>query len=124
MLTAFHATDAVLGAAIEVHRRLGPGLLEAAYQLCLEHELRLRGVPFESQIVVPLTYKDLYVPGAYRLDLVVDGTALIELKAVAQVLPVHRAQVLTYLKATGLPVGLLLNFNEPRLKDGICRLVL
>ncbi len=119
-------TEAVIGAAIEVHRELGPGLLEAAYEvcLCLAHELAARCLPFERQKPIPVAYKGLELDCGFRVDLLVDGLLIVELKAVERLSPVHEAQVLTYLKLTGCRLGLLLNFNVRLLKDGIRRLVL
>jgi GxxExxY protein len=117
-------TEKVLGAAIEVHKHLGPGLLESTYEACLCHELGLRGLSFERQVHLPLEYKGLRVNAAFRLDLVVEGKIIIELKSQEGILPVHEAQLMTYLKLTGVRVGLLLNFNVPVLKDGIVRRVL
>jgi len=117
-------TQKVIGAAIEVHRQLGPGLLESAYEVCLAHELQQRGVRFGRQIPVPINYKGLEVACGYRADLIVEETVVVELKAVDKLLPVHDAQLLTYLKLTGLRVGLILNFNVYSLKKGIVRRVL
>ena len=117
-------TDKIIGAAIEVHRAFGPGLLESAYQLCLAQESRLMNIPFEEQVALKLNYKGIEVDGGYRIDFVFDKRVVVELKAVEQVLPVHEAQLLTYLKLTGIRVGLLINFNTPVLKDGIYRRVL
>jgi GxxExxY protein len=113
----------VIGAAIEVHRLLGPGFLEAVYEEALCIELRLRGIPFARQVVVALDYKGQAV-GEGRLDLLIDGSLIIELKAVDMLLPIHSAQLLSYLKMTGHPLGLLINFNVPILKYGIKRTVL
>jgi GxxExxY protein len=117
-------TDKIIGAAIEVHRALGPGLLESAYQLCLSQESKLQNLPFEEQVILKLNYKGMELDGGYRIDFIFDNRVIVELKAVEQVLPVHEAQLLTYLKLTGIRVGLLLNFNTPVLKDGIYRRVL
>lgn len=117
-------TDKIIGAAIEVHRALGPGLLESAYQLCLAQECKLQKLPFEEQMPLKLNYKGIELDGGYRIDFVFDKRVVVELKAVEEVLPVHEAQLLTYLKLTGIRVGLLLNFNTPVLKDGIYRRVL
>ena len=117
-------TSRVIGAAIEVHRMLGPGLLESTYRLCLTEELRLRGLSTRSETTIPLVYKGLRIEHAFRLDLLVEERLIVETKAVAALLPVHSAQVLTYLRCTGLSVGLLLNFHAIRMKDGIVRLVL
>ena len=117
-------TEAVIGAAIEVHRDLGPGLLESAYQRALEHELTLRRVRFEAQKVCAVTYKGLVLEDAYRLDLLVEDKLVIELKTVDAFADVHEAQVLTYLKFSGCHVGLLINFRTRLLKDGVRRLAL
>jgi len=116
-------TDTVIGAAIEVHRALGPGLLESAYEECLCRELALRQIPFERQRSLPVEYKGLRLDCGYRLDILVADTVVVEVKAVEAILPVHRAQMLTYLKLGGWKAGLLLNFNMSVLKDGIVRLV-
>ena len=117
-------TEAVIGAAIEVHRDLGPGLLESAYQRALEHELTLRRVRFEAQKVCAVTYKGLVLEDAYRLDLLVEDKLVIELKTVDAFADVHEAQALTYLKFSGCRVGLLINFRTRLLKDGVRRLAL
>ena len=113
----------IIGAAIEVHKHLGPGLLESAYEECLCHELELRGVPHERQRQLPVLYKNRNLDCGYRLDVVVEGAIILELKACGQIEPIHEAQLLTYLKLSGLPLGLLINFNVPVLKDGIKRIV-
>lgn len=117
-------TGQVIGAAIEVHKNLGPGLLESAYEACLCRELELKGLPFVRQQDLPLEYKGLKVNCAYRLDVVVSNEVVVELKVCDKIEPIHEAQLLTYLKLTGLTVGLLINFNVPVLKDGIKRLAL
>ena len=117
-------SEQIIGAAIEVHRELGPGLLESAYQACLAHELSLRSILFVSQLDLPLTYKGVQLDVGYRVDLLVDDKVIVELKAVEKVLPIHEAQLLTYLRLLKKPVGLLLNFSVPVLKDGIIRRVL
>jgi len=118
-------TEGVIGAAIEVHRALGPGLLESAYEECLCHELQLRGIPFERQVSLPVEYKGVKLDCGYRLDLIVAGTLVLEIKCVEHVLAVHEAQLLTYLKLTGRRVGLILNFNVPVLtRGGVIRKVL
>jgi GxxExxY protein len=117
-------THTVIGCAIEVHRQLGPGLLESAYQSCLEWELEEAGVTFASQQSLPIIYKGRRLDVGYRLDLVVEARIVVELKAVKSLEPVHEAQLLTYLRLTDLQVGLLLNFNTAVLKDGIKRMVL
>ena len=114
----------VIGAAIEVHREKGPGLLESIYQRCLCHELRLRGIPAVSELVVPITYKDLVFDEALRLDVCVDKCLIVEAKAVEKVLPIHLAQLLSYMKLLDAPLGLLVNFHEIYLKDGVRRLTL
>ena len=117
-------TEAVIGAAIEVHRLLGPGLLEAIYEDCLCEELKLRGVPFRSQIESEVFYKGRKTDGKIRIDLIVADEVVVELKAVERVLEVHHAQLLTYLRMTGKRVGLLINFNVSALRNGITRRVL
>ena len=116
-------TDAIIGAAIEVHRHLGPGLLESAYEQCLCYELSRLGLSFARQVAVPVEYKGLKLDCSYRLDLLVEDSVIVEVKALEQVLAVHPAQLLTYLKATGKPVGLLINFNVPILANGVKRMV-
>jgi GxxExxY protein len=117
-------TSAIIGAAIEVHRHLGPGLLESAYEQCLCHELALRGLNFKCQVNVPVLYKGLHFDCAYKIDLIVNDEVIIELKSVERVLPVHEAQLMTYMKLVGKSVGLLINFNVPQLTRGIIRRVL
>jgi GxxExxY protein len=116
-------TDLVIGAAIKVHRALGPGLLESAYEACLAHELASRGVPIRRQVECPVIYDGLLVDAGYRLDLLVADQLVVELKAVDALLPIHLAQVLTYLRLRDARLGLLLNFKAVRLKDGIRRVV-
>lgn len=117
-------TSPVIGAAIEVHRQLGAGLLESAYEECLCHELHLKGLDFRRQVDLPILYKGLKLNCGYKIDLIVRNEVLLELKSVERLLPVHEAQLLTYLKLTGLKVGLLINFNVPVLMQGIVRRVL
>ena len=117
-------TEAILGAAIEVHRALGPGLLESTYEECLCHELALRGLTFKRQIDLPVDYKGIRLDCGYRLDVVVEDAVIVELKSVEKLVPVHEAQLLTYLRLSGKKVGLLINFNVAVLKDGIVRRVL
>jgi len=117
-------TEHVIGAAIEVHRELGPGLLESAYEECLCHELHLRNIPFARQVAVPIKYKGKSLECGYRLDLVVDDSLILELKCADRILPIRGAQLITYLKLTGKRVGLILNFQVPLLKEGIVRKVL
>jgi GxxExxY protein len=114
----------VIGAAIEVHKTIGPGLLESIYEDCLSVELERRRIPFERQKGIDIEYKGVKLNSQYRLDLVVNNMVVVELKTVDELAPIHDAQLLTYLKLTGLKVGLLINFNVPVLKDGIKRLVL
>ena len=117
-------TQAVIGAAIEVHREMGPGLLESVYQACLEHELRLRGIPFERQVRLPIVYKGTLVADDLIMDLYFPGRLVVELKAVDKLDPIHEAQLLTYLRLSKTHVGLLINFNVRFLKDGLKRMVL
>ena len=117
-------TRTVIGAAIEVHRVLGPGLLESTYEECLCRELVLRKVPYERQCQLPVDYKGTQLDCGYRLDLLVCEQVVVEIKAVESLLPIHQAQLLTYLKLGGWKVGLLMNFNVPVLKQGIKRVVL
>jgi GxxExxY protein len=114
-------TFKIIKCAIAVHRALGPGLLESAYFACLVVELRREGLRVDVDVRVPLVYRGMKLDCAYRLDMIVEGTVVLELKAITAVLPVHEAQLLTYLKITGRPVGLILNFNVPVMKDGIVR---
>ena len=117
-------TKKIIGAAIEVHRKLGPGLLESAYEECLCRELTVRGVPFARQVALPVEFKGLRLDCGYRLDLLVEKKVVVEIKAVESLLPIHEAQLLTYLKLGGWKVGLLINFNVPILMNGIRRRVL
>jgi len=116
-------TGEVIGAAIEVHKALGPGLLESAYEECLCRELELRKIFFERQKELPVEYKGVKLDCGYRLDILVENRLIVELKACESLQPIHEAQLLTYLKLTGIKVGLLINFNVPVLKEGIKRLV-
>ncbi|MBX3403274.1 MAG: GxxExxY protein [Phycisphaeraceae bacterium] len=117
-------TEQVIGAAIEVHRTLGPGLLESSYEACLAHEMELRGLRIARQLPLPIVYKKAHLDAGYRLDLVVEDQVVIELKHVEKLLPIHEAQLITYLKLSGKRVGLVINFNVRVLKDGILRRVL
>jgi GxxExxY protein len=121
MLVQEQLTEQVIGAAIEVHRELGPGLLESAYEECFCHELHLRNLKFQRQADLPVVYKGLKLDCGYRLDVVVEDLVVIELKSIEQVLPIHHAQLLTYLRLSGKKIGLLINFNVPVLKNGIVR---
>ena len=118
------STGEVIGAAIEVHKALGPGLLESAYEKCLCRELELRNKPFVRQKAIPIAYKGIELDCGYRADLIVENSIIVELKACDGLHPIHQAQLLTYLKLTGIRVGLIINFNVPVLKDGIKRMVL
>jgi GxxExxY protein len=113
----------IIGAAIEVHKALGPGLLESSYQKCLCHELRLRGISYENEKPLPLVYKGEKLDCAYQMDLVVENAIIVELKSCEKLEPIHEAQLLTYLKLSDLTLGLLLNFNVPVMRDGIKRIV-
>jgi GxxExxY protein len=124
MLIDEETTEAIIGAAIEVHRELGPGLLESTYEECLCHELNVRGLPFRRQIEAPISYKGLKLDCGYRIDLLVADSVIVELKSVDRILPVHEAQLLTYLRLLGKRVRLLINFNTPTLSKGIVRRVL
>ncbi len=116
-------SDKVIGFAIEVHRGLGPGLLESAYEECLCFELQSHAVPFQRQVSLPVVYKSVKLDCSYRMDVVVEDRLVVEIKTVEKLLPIHDAQLLTYLKLSGVRTGLLLNFNTPVLKNGIKRLV-
>jgi GxxExxY protein len=115
-------TERIIGLAIDIHRHLGPGLLESAYEECLAFELEQAGIAFERQISVPIVYKSIRLDCAYRLDLKIENRLIVEVKSVERLMPIHEAQLITYLRLTGLPVGLLLNFNTNVLKNGIRRL--
>jgi GxxExxY protein len=116
-------THAIIGAAMEIHRELGPGLLEAVYEECLARELTLRNIPFGRQKPIPLVYKDLKLECGYRLDFMVASRVVVEIKSIEALAPVHKFVMLTYLRLSGVPIGLLINFNVPTLKDGIHRYV-
>jgi GxxExxY protein len=116
-------THEIIGAAIEVHRLLGPGLLESAYEECLCHELKLRNFSVQRQVPVPVVYKEVKLECGYRLDLVVENKVVLELKSIEAFSPVHEAVMLTYLRLSGFRIGLLINFNVSILKDGIRRFV-
>lgn len=115
-------TERIIGAAIEVHRHIGPGLLESAYQACLAKEMSLLGLTFEQEKPLPLEYKGLMLDCGYRLDFLVEKSVIVELKSVDMLLPIHEAQLLTYLRLSKCKIGLLLNFNVPVLKQGIKRM--
>ena len=113
----------VIGAGIEVHKALGPGLLESVYEECLCQELKLRSIPFKRQVELPIEYKGMKLPASYRIDILVDNLLILELKAVEKMMPIHDAQILTYLRLSGIWLGLLMNFNVPVFKQGIKRFV-
>jgi GxxExxY protein len=115
-------TRRIIGLAIDVHRALGPGLLESAYEACLCHDLAQAGLPFARQMALPVRYRGVDLECGYRLDLVIAGQVIVEIKATEKLLPIHEAQLLTYLRLSGISVGLLMNFNTPVLKDGLRRL--
>jgi len=115
-------TERIIGAAIEVHRHLGPGLLESAYEECLCYELNQLGLKFQRQVHLPIHYKGIQLQSAHRMDLVVEDSVVVELKATEEMPPLYSAQVLTYLRSAHKPLGLLLNFNVPVLRDGIKRI--
>jgi GxxExxY protein len=117
-------TEAIVDSAYKVHSKLGPGLLENVYEACLAHELSVRGIRFEKQKPIPVIYDNIHLDVGFRLDLLVENQAVVELKSVEKLLPVHEAQILTDLKLTQCPVGLLLNFNVSLMKEGIRRIVL
>jgi len=117
-------TGQIIGAAIEVHKALGPGLLESAYEECLCHEFHLRQMDYKRQYSLPVEYKGIKLDCGYRIDLLVEDLVILELKSVESLAPIHEAQLLTYLKLTGLKIGLLINFNMPVLKQGIRRLMM
>lgn len=123
MYTINDLSSTIIGAAIEVHRALGPGLLESAYEQCLARELALRSIPFEQQKPVPVHYKGTRLDCGYRLDFLVADSVVVEVKAVDALLPIHQAQLLSYLKLGGWKLGLLINFHVPLLRDGIKRVV-
>lgn len=116
-------TEKIIGCAIEVHKKLGPGLLESTYETCLLYELREAGLEVKTQIGLPLIYKEIKLEVGYRMDFLVENCVIVEIKSVEQLIDVHTAQVLTYLKLSNSRIGLLINFNVLRLKDGIKRLI-
>ena len=122
-MRANDASHAVIGAALKVHNVLGPGLLESAYDACLFHELKQAGLHFEHEVHLPVVYEGVQLATDFRVDFIVGKSLIVELKCVERVLPVHRAQVLSYLKLTALPLGLLINFNVPYLRQGIFRII-
>jgi len=114
----------IIGCAIEVHRTLGPGLLESTYRQCLACELSQGQIPFQMEVPLPVRYKDILLDCGYRIDLVVGGTLIVETKCVETLLPIHQAQILTYMRLSKIPIGLLINFNVTKLQNGIKRFVL
>ena len=117
-------SNKVIGCALEVHRNLGPGLLESTYEQCLAYEMKAAGMAFKLQLALPVEYKNIKLDCGYRIDVLVDNSIIIELKSVDKILPIHQAQLLTYMKLAGISIGLLINFNVKYLKDGIKRMVL
>ena len=117
-------TEKVIGGAIEVHKTLGPGLLESAYQRCLAVELRAQGLAVNTEVPMPVKYKDDILDCGYRADMLVEDSLILELKAVETILPIHQAQILTYMKLSGIHLGLLINFHQTRLVDGLKRFIL
>ncbi|HZN65055.1 MAG TPA: GxxExxY protein [Tepidisphaeraceae bacterium] len=124
MLLEERLTEKIISAAIEVHKQFGPGLLESAYEQAFCHELTLRGIPFRCQVDLPLMYKGARLDCGYRIDVIVAEAVVVELKSIEKVLPIHEAQLLTYMRLSGHRVGLLINFNVPLLREGIVRRVL
>ena len=122
-MTENEVGQAVITAAMKVHSTVGPGLLENAYELCLAHELTRQGLTVRKQVLIPIRYEDLLVDNGYRIDLLVDDRVVVELKALEAVLPVHRGQLLSYLRLGGFKLGYLLNFNVAHMRDGITRMV-
>ena len=116
-------TGAIVNSAMKAHSLLGPGLLERAYQFCLAHELRSRGFDLATEVALPVVYEGHKLEVGYRLDLVVEGRVVVEVKSVEAIHPIHKAQLLSYMRLSGIRVGLLINFNVPRLRDGIKRMV-
>ncbi len=124
MLAAERLTEQVIGLAIEVHRHTGRGLLESVYEQCLCYEFRRAAIPFERQVGIPVIYKGMALDEGFRADIVVERQVILEIKSVAAIIPAHEAQLQTYLRMSRIPVGLILNFNAPRLIDGLRRFVM
>jgi GxxExxY protein len=122
-MTDNEITHEIIGAAIEVHKRLGPGLLESAYEVCLEHEISLRNLKIDRQVGVPVIYRETKLDCGYRIDLLVESRIVVELKSVECLAPIHEAIILTYLRLSGHKIGLLINFNVAALKDGVRRFI-
>ncbi len=119
-----YITEKIIGCAIEVHKQLGPGLLESTYEICLFYELKALGLNARKQVALPLIYKDVHLDAGYRIDLLVENKVIVEIKAVEYVAEVHKAQLMTYLRLADKKVGLLINFNVTRLKEGITRWII
>ncbi|MFC1858964.1 GxxExxY protein [Thermodesulfobacteriota bacterium] len=117
-------SNRVIGCAIEVHKQLGPGLLESTYEQCLAYELNKAGLPFKLQMPLPVHYKEIKLDCGYRIDILIDDKIIVELKSVEKLLPIHQAQLLTYMKLSHIKIGLLINFNVRFIKNGIKRMVL
>ncbi|MBP7552513.1 MAG: GxxExxY protein [Spirochaetes bacterium] len=117
-------SNEIIGCAIEVHKNLGPGLLESTYKQCLAYELSKSNIKFGLEVEIPIKYKDVKISCGYRIDLIVENKIIIELKSVEKIIPVHEAQILTYMKLSGIKIGLLINFNSKLIRDGIKRFVL
>lgn len=122
-MTENEISSKIIGAAIAVHKLLGPGLLESTYEICLCRELEIQGLQFKNQVALLVVYKDVKLNAGYRLDVIVEGKVIIEIKAVEALAPIHTAQLLTYLKLTNFKLGLLINFNEIKVIDGVKRIV-
>jgi GxxExxY protein len=122
-MTENEISSKIIGAAIEVHKQLGPGLLESSYEICLAYELRNRGLEIITQVALPIIYKEVRLEAGYRLDILVEKKVIIEIKAVEELSDIHLAQILTYLKLSQIKLGLLLNFNVSRMADGLKRVV-
>ena len=117
-------TEKIIGCAIEVHKQLGPGLLESAYEECLYYELKNMGLKVKKQLALPLVYKEIKLDAGYRIDLLVENRVIVEIKSVDAIADIHKAQLMTYMKLANLKIGLLMNFNVTRLKDGIVRWII
>lgn len=122
-MTENELSSKIIGACIEVHKQLGPGLLESTYEVCLAHELKMMGLEVKQQLPLPVIYKEIKLNAGYRIDLIVENKVIIEIKSVECLAPIHTAQILTYLKLKDIKLGLLINFNSVRLVDGLRRIV-
>jgi GxxExxY protein len=116
-------SEQLIGLCLKIHKNLGPGLLESAYHRCLEYELMKSDIPFQSEVMMPVKYESLFIESGYRADLIIDNKILLELKSVEKINDIHKSQTLTYLKMSGLKIGLLINFKEPLLKNGLHRFI-